>query len=487
MNYVKNFLKKLNTASPAAKASFWFVASNVVLRGISFITTPIFTRLLDVADYGISSVFITWEGIISIFATLSLAGGVYNVAMTKFEDDVDTLTSSLIGLTAVSSTVVYLGCIGINCLFPSLFELSTGYLIFMWVQTFFNAATTFWLMRKRFTYDYKKVIAYTFSNALLSPIVAIIAVKLVTENKAYAKVIGSGVWGIMIGALIMVLLVCKGKKLYHKEYWRYALKFNLPLLPHYLSQVLLNSSDKLMLNAFVGAASAGLYTIAHSITGIVSIITQSINSSLIPYTLQSIKNGTVKNLYKTILGCSVLVSVVCEFIILFAREGILVFATPEYMDAVWFVVPLAFSVQVSFITGLVGNIVFYYEKTKQMSLATMITAVLNIILNYVGIKLWGSVAVGYATLITSFFHFFAYYFIAKKYEKNLNQIINLKVLLAIFLAFAVLMVYGLLFWNNFVMKIALLVILFILIAIFKNKIQDLLSTITKKDVDAVDE
>ncbi len=473
--------------SPAAKASFWFVVSNVVLRGISFITTPIFTRLLDVSDYGISSVFITWEGIISIFATLSLAGGVYNVAMTKYEKDVDTLTSSLIGLTAVASISVYACCIIVNFLFPSLFELSTGYLIFMWVQTFFNATTTFWLMRKRFTYDYKKVIAYTFSNALLSPIVAILAVQLTAENKAYAKVIGSGLWGILIGAVITVLLLAKGKKLYHKEYWKYALKFNVPLLPHYLSQVLLNSSDKLMLNAFVSAASAGLYSIAGSITGIISIITQSINSSLIPYTLQSIKKGSVQSLYKTILGCSLLVSVVCEFVILFAREGILIFATPEYMDAVWFVAPLAFTVQVSFVTGLVGNIIFYYEKTKQMSLATMATAVLNIILNYVGIKLFGFVAVGYATLITSFFHFAAYYFLAKKYEKNLDQIINIKILSLIFAAFGILMIFGLVFLDKLILKILLLAILLILVIIFKNKIIDLISTISKKDVDTIGE
>ena len=146
--------------SPAAKASFWFVVSNVTLKGISFITTPIFTRLLDVADYGISSVFVTWEGVISIFATLSLAGGVYNVAMTKYEKDIETLTSSLIGLSALSSILVYVVCIGINAIFPQLFGLSIGYLVFMWIQTFTNVSTTFWLMRKRYTYDYKKVIAY---------------------------------------------------------------------------------------------------------------------------------------------------------------------------------------------------------------------------------------------------------------------------------------------------------------------------------------
>lgn len=480
MNKVKAFLTKLNSMSPAAKASFWFVVSNVVLKGISFITTPIFTRMLDVSDYGISSVFVTWEGVISIFATLSLGGGVYNVAMTKFEKDVDRYTSSMIGLVALTSVFTYLVCITINAVFPQLFGLSIGYLVFMWVQTFTNAATTFWLMRKRYTYDYKKVIAYTFTNAILSPIVAIIAVKLIEDNKAYAKVIGSGMWGIIVGTTIMILLIHKGKKLYHKKYWKYALKFNIPLLPHYLSQTILNSSDKLMLDYFIGAAVAGLYSIAHSITGVVSIITQSINSSLIPYTLQSIKKGTVKKLYSVVLGCSTLVAVICEMIVLFAREGILIFATEEYMDAVWFVAPLAFSVQISFVTGLIGNIMFYYEKTKELSVVTMITATINVVLNFTGIKLFGFVAVGYATLITSFIKFFLTYSAVKKYEKNLNEIINLKYLLTIFAGFALLMIYGLVFWNNLIMKMVLLVVILVVAVIMKNRIVAILKTIKNK-------
>ena len=226
INKVKSYISKVNDMTPAAKASFWFVVSNIVLKGISFITTPIFTRLLDVSDYGVSNLFITWEGIISIFATLSLAGLYRELPamvlrsckqrVTKYEKDVDTVTSSLIGLTALTSIFVYSCCIVVNLLFPNLFELNTGYLVFMWIQTFFNATTAFWLMRKRFTFDYKKVIAYTFTNAILSPVVAIIAVHFATENKAYAKIIGSGLWPILIGFIIMIMLVFKGKKLYHK-------------------------------------------------------------------------------------------------------------------------------------------------------------------------------------------------------------------------------------------------------------------------------
>lgn len=470
MNKVKSYIAKVNNMTPAAKASFWFVVSNIVLKGISFITTPIFTRLLDVADYGVSNLFITWEGIISIFATLSLSGGVYNVAMTKYEDDVDTVTSALIGLTALASTIVYTCCIVVNLLFPNLFELNTGYLIFMWVQTFFNATTAFWLMRKRFTFDYKKVIAYTFSNAILSPVVAIIAVYFTNENKAYAKVIGSGLWPIFIGLVIMIMLVFKGKKLYHKEYWKFALKFNIPLLPHYLSSNAVGSIGKLMLNYFYDATYVGLYGIANSITGVMSIVTGSINNALIPHTLQCIKNGTIKELSKSIKRYLSLIAIVCCGILLFSREAILILATPDYMDSIWFVAPLVLGTFISFLSGIIGNIVFYYEETKFMSYATMVTAIANVVLNFLGIKLFGPYSVGYVTLITNLIRFFMYYFTAKKFEKNLKDIVSLKFVLTMFLCLFIFMILSLIFWENLIVKILLLCVVGVLVIVFRKHI-----------------
>ena len=158
MGKIKAIFKKLNSLSPAAKASVWFVIANVMLKGVSFITTPIFTRLMEVEDYGATSVFVSWEGVISIFATLSLASGVYNVAQTNYGEDIKAYTSSMISLTFVASLIVYTACIIFNILFPSVFELSTPFLLFMWVQTFTNAVVSFWLNRRRFIYDYKSVI-----------------------------------------------------------------------------------------------------------------------------------------------------------------------------------------------------------------------------------------------------------------------------------------------------------------------------------------
>ena len=53
------------------KASLWFLICSFLQKGISVISTPIFTRLLSTAEYGQYSVFSSWLGIINIFVSLS--------------------------------------------------------------------------------------------------------------------------------------------------------------------------------------------------------------------------------------------------------------------------------------------------------------------------------------------------------------------------------------------------------------------------------
>ena len=481
MGKVKAFFAKLNNASPMQKASFWFIISNIALKGMSFITTPIFTRILDVSDYGITSVFVTWEGIISVFASLSLAGGVYNVAMTKYEGDIDNYTSSMLGLTALFSVATYSICIGINIIYPELFQLDNSFLLYMWLQTFTNAVITFWLMRKRFLYSYKPVIAYTFLNALLSPALAIAAVYLFPENKAYAKVIGAGIAGIVIGIIMLISYLHRSKQLYNKQYWKYALKFNLPLIPHYLSGAILHSSDKLMINNMVSHEAAGIYSIAQSITGVIGIVTQAINYSLIPYTLQSIKAKNTKGLSSIIVGCSVLVSSVCIGVMLFAKEGILIFATTDYLDALYFLLPLIFAAQFDFIAGILGNIIFYYEKTKFITIATLTCAAINIVANYFGIKTFGYIAAGYTTLICSALKLVLIYIFVYRCDRSINNIVNKKFLFLVFTLTAGFMIYARIFYDILWARLALAVLVIGSIIVFRKKIIGMFRKIREKD------
>lgn len=90
--------KKYRSMPVQVKASLWFLICSFLQKGISTVSTPIFTRLLSTAEYGQYNVFNSWLGIITIFVTLNLSAGVYTQGLVKFDKDNKILSSSLQGL-----------------------------------------------------------------------------------------------------------------------------------------------------------------------------------------------------------------------------------------------------------------------------------------------------------------------------------------------------------------------------------------------------
>ena len=67
---MKKIITKYKNLPEAVKASLWFTICSILQKGISFITVPIFTRLLTTEQYGVVSIFYSWESIFIIFCTL---------------------------------------------------------------------------------------------------------------------------------------------------------------------------------------------------------------------------------------------------------------------------------------------------------------------------------------------------------------------------------------------------------------------------------
>ena len=96
---IKKIILKYKTLPTQVKGSLWFMFSGFLTRGISFLTVPIFTRILTTQEYGQISVFNSWYDIASVVLTLNLFYGVYFQGLVKFEDKKDEFSSSLQGLT----------------------------------------------------------------------------------------------------------------------------------------------------------------------------------------------------------------------------------------------------------------------------------------------------------------------------------------------------------------------------------------------------
>ena len=72
---IKSVLNRYKSFPIQVKASLWFLICSFLQKGISTVTTPIFTRIMNTTEYGQYNVFNSWLSIASIFVSLSLTEG----------------------------------------------------------------------------------------------------------------------------------------------------------------------------------------------------------------------------------------------------------------------------------------------------------------------------------------------------------------------------------------------------------------------------
>lgn len=425
MSNMKESLSKLKVKYDSipvpAKASLWFTLCSIVQKGIALLTTPIFTRMLTTEQYGVYTVYQSWYQIIIIFATLNMFFGVYNNGITKNPEDKEGYTSSLLGLSSVVTVGLFaIVSLGIDW-WSGMLDLSPLLICVLFVQLIFESAFQYWAASQRYNYKYRALVAVTIVNALVGSVLGVILVQT-TPHKAEARIISLVLIQALIGLGCYIVIMAKGKKFFSLKYWKYALGFSLPLIPHYLSGTLLNQVDRLMIAAMVGKGQAAIYGVAYNVAMMMTIITNAINNSFIPYSYKELKEKRYDGIRKNSEMLMILVAGLCVVAMVFCPEIIAIFASPEYGEAIWVMPPIAASVFFMFLYPLFGNIEFYYEKTKFVAFSSCVAAVLNLVLNYVFIGMFGYYAAGYTTLVCYMIYSLMHYIFYKKILKESTEV-----------------------------------------------------------------
>ena len=386
--------------------------------GINLITTPIFSRILTTADYGITSTYQSWYNILSVFITLNLSAGVYNNALIDFEKERKEMTSSFLSISTILTFITFFIYTCFKSKIVKIIGLSEYLLDFMFINFLTAPAWNLFLTREKFDYNYIKPLIITMITFLLNPILGIIGIKIFSEDKAIAKVIFCGLPTVIVNFIMFIHTIREGKCFFNRKFWKYALAFNIPLIPHYLSGIILAQSDRIMIQKFNGDSAAGIYGVAYNLSQVIQGVFVGINAALIPFTYKSLKNKNYKSIGKyadLILG---FVGIISILLIMCAPEIITILAPQEYYSATWVIPPIVIGLYFYFLSSLFGNIEFYYKKNIFVTIATSCAALLNIILNIFFIPKYGFIAAGYTTAVGYFILTASHYIFMKKIQPN---------------------------------------------------------------------
>ena len=190
-----------------------------------------------------------------------------------------------------------------------------------------------------------------------------------------------------------------------------------------VSVILANSLDTIMLGGMLSAASAGAYNIAVRITNLVEIPTNSIAAIVFPQSAKRMQTEgltAIKYLYEKSVGTILAIlfpGLLCLF--LFSDFAIDLIAGDNYID----VIPvLKVTVLYCFLIPFgrqFGTILDSIGKPKLTFIIVIITASINMGLNYIMITRYGVVGAAYSTLIANIVGFAMAQVILKR-ELNVN-------------------------------------------------------------------
>ena len=322
----------------ALKSGVWYTVSNFLLQGLAFITTPIFTRLLTKSDFGAFSNYTAWLSIVAIVCTLEFKSSVSR-AYYDFTEDFDGYLSSVTFLGTIITAAFYIVVLIFGDFFEKLLGMDMIYINIMFLNVLFAPALEILQAKHRIQLKYKAFVAVSIVTTLSSTLLSVLLVTKL-ENRLFGRIAGQALPLIIAYIIAFILVTAKGRTLYNKEYWKYAIAFSAPIVPHLLSNTLLGSSDKVMITSMVGSEANAIYSLAYSCGMIISVLFTSMNQAWVPWLFEKLHAKDHAAVSKVSGLYLIVFMIMLEGAILLAPELMLIMGGKDYAEATVLVPPV---------------------------------------------------------------------------------------------------------------------------------------------------
>lgn len=470
-----NEYNKTTKTGVVIKAGIWYTFSSFLTKGVAFITTPIFARLLSSDDYGEFSNFVAWIGIITIIATMDMHATV-NRARYDYEN-LDGYLSSV----AVTGTIITSVLWAIVLVFPhffcDFFSMEMPYINIMFITTMVSPALTLLQAKNRVNYKYKAYVALSFGSALMSTMVSLLLVVLM-KNQLTGRIIGQYGTAFVIDLFVYIYILYKGKQFKWSQ-CKYALIICIPMIPHLLSKYILNQSDRIMIKRFCGASDVAFYSLAYNCAMIPIMLGTATNIAWSPWSSEKIheeKYGTIRkaSYYYILLFYLVVIG-----IFLLGPEVVYILGGKKYAGAIYVLPPVVMGAAFQFLYNLYVALEQFAKKTVGMAFGTMIAALINIGLNWLLIPRYGYIAAAYTTLVGYACLLIIHYFLAKR-TGYIQAYDTRFVFGSVAILFSVMLITLRLYTKDAIIRYIFILIVIIIVAIATYKNKSFIMSILKK-------
>ncbi|MEX2137585.1 MAG: oligosaccharide flippase family protein [Chloroflexota bacterium] len=391
-----------------ARASALFVVANLLPRLGLFLLLPVYVRFMSQAEFGALMLLIPVAGLLAILFRLGL-----DAALMRFHFDADGVGRSHL-YASVAATTLVSGVVGValvatvlapmfNIIFVgidfwplgALMVASALTLTFQYIPTVFLRATEQPVAYLAFT------LSVVVATALAS-LVLILGFRAGTSGGLVGQLAG-GIVTVLAAAYVLLRL---GSPRVDMRLVARSLRFGIPLVPHGLSQWMMNVSDRWLIGLVIGLptiaarAEIGIYSLGYQIGYVVTLVAVSVQAAWTPvlYRLGELAMGPRLHRHMVTVAALLFLSL-AVLLSATSHEIVAIIAPVSYARAADVISVVALgSTLYGFYVMLVG-VIMLGRSTGSLPLITLAAAAVNVGFNLLLIPRLGIMGAAWSTVI----------------------------------------------------------------------------------------
>ena len=368
-----------------------FAIGNLGSKIILFFMVPLYTHFLSKEEYGTSDLIFTVAQLVVPFVSLVIFDALLRFGLAKSADKQTVLKNSFI--------VVFFGGI-VTIMVTPLCTFYAPLTEWRWYLCSYVILT----MICNVELNYLKVIG---KNRAFAAISVLHTVVLATSNVILLAVMHLGIRGYLLAAIFgsittAVLATIHGDVIpalytgkYDKELLVKMTMYSSPLILNNVSWWVIQSSDKIMIEAMVDAGALGLYTAATKIPSLINVIISIFSQAWGISSVYEYESTNDNSFYSDVfIAYSAIGFGAAIGINTIVKPFMTHYVSSAFIES-WRYVPLLLaSASFSAIASYYGSLYGALKKSVNNMRSTLVAAIINIIVNYIFIiKLgtWGAI------------------------------------------------------------------------------------------------
>ena len=399
---------------------FSVLSIDILVKAAGFVLLPFFLRLMTQSEFGlynyILSIVQTFSLVLNLglYVSLSKLYHSYKVQRQKGEL-LFTIFSSLLVFNIFFCVIVYFSGVD-DWLINILFDNSTDYRNYKAFIGFALVVSVFTFMLTNFFYTTEKirqVRAYNVYRIVAINSLTLLALFLFEGNSVILRL--RFTYGIELILLIVFSFYFfrEVNVVYKKEMIQKSLKIGLPIMVSAIFGIVVNFSDKFLLQKYGSLIDLSNYYLAFSFASIIPLIFTSLQNVWIPVFMK--EKDIQKNFEKTkrLISKLLLIFLILSVSIWLLFDALLwIGVIPlKYNDVIWILPLLLITQMFASLTPLFSNYLVYFEKTSLVSLSGFFVSVVSIFLGLWLIPMWGVLGAAITTLVANLIYLVIYYYL----------------------------------------------------------------------------